>query len=55
MDEKLVFVDEIQPVQFGRELAATEEYAVRGRVLELLYARAQVVGDVRVFKGRMAE
>src|SRR6185369_5894305 len=25
---------------------ATEQYAVRGRVLELLYARAQVVGDV---------
>src|SRR6185369_472890 len=33
-------------VQLGRELAATEEHAVRGRVLELLYARAQVAGDV---------
>src|SRR5918999_2583739 len=46
MDEQLVLVDQIQPVQLGRELAATEEYAVRGRVLKPLYARAQVVGDV---------
>src|SRR5207248_5316885 len=46
MDEQFVLVDQIQPVQLGRELAATEEYAVWGRVLELLYARAQVVGDV---------
>src|SRR5688572_17167269 len=46
MDEQFVLVDHIQPVQLGRELAATEQYAVWGRVLELLYARAQVVGDV---------
>ncbi|MNG34425.1 hypothetical protein D3C84_1209030 [compost metagenome] len=46
VDEELVLVDQIQPVQLGRELAATEEHAVRGRVLELLYARAQVAGDV---------
>src|SRR3982751_3927352 len=38
MDEELVLVDQVQPVQLGRELAASEEYAVRGRVLELLYA-----------------
>src|SRR5262247_617198 len=36
----------IQPVQLGRELAATEEHAGRGRVLELLHARAQVASDV---------
>src|SRR5438046_8041099 len=46
VDEQFVLVDQIQPVQLGRELAAPEEYAVWGRVLELLYARAQVVGDV---------
>src|SRR5436853_3499122 len=46
VDEQLVLVDQIQPVQLGRELAATKKYAVWGRVLELLYARAQVVGDV---------
>src|SRR6185503_8404048 len=46
VDEEFVLVDQIQPVQFGRELAATEEHAVWGRVLELLYARGQVVGDV---------
>jgi hypothetical protein len=34
------------PVQLGRELDATEEHAGRGRVLELLHARAQVAGDV---------
>src|SRR5881392_3678730 len=45
MDEELVLVDQIQPVQFGRELAATEEHAGRDRVLELLHARAQVAGD----------
>jgi hypothetical protein len=46
MNEQLVLVDQVQPIQLGRELAATEEYAVWGRVLELLYARAQVVSDV---------
>src|SRR5215211_5754921 len=46
VDEELVLVDQIQPVQLGRELAATEEHAGRGRVLELLHARAQVAGDV---------
>src|SRR5206468_10380131 len=46
VDEQLVLVDQIQPVQLGRELTATEEHAVRGRILELLYARAQVAGDV---------
>jgi hypothetical protein len=35
VDEELVLVDQIQPVQLGRELAATEEYAGRRRVLEL--------------------
>src|SRR5262249_45505120 len=46
VDEELVLVDQIQPVQLGRELAATEEYAGRGCVLKLLNARAQVAGDV---------
>src|SRR5258708_10487293 len=46
VDEELVLVDQIQPVQLGRELAATEEHAGRGRVLELLHARAQVARDV---------
>jgi hypothetical protein len=27
VDEKLVLVDQTQPVQFGRELAATEKHA----------------------------
>src|ERR1700752_1517084 len=44
--EELVLVNQIQPVQLGRELAATEEHAGRGRVLELLHARAQVACDV---------
>lgn len=44
--QKLILVDQIQPVQFGRELAATQDHAGRGRVLEPLHARAQVAGDV---------
>ena len=35
VDEKLVLVDQIQPVQLGRELAATEEHA--GRVASLRF------------------
>lgn len=46
VDEELAFVDQIQPVQFRRELAATEEHAGRGCVLEPLHARSQVAGDV---------
>src|SRR5882724_9411524 len=46
VDEELVLVDQIQPVQLGRELAATEEHAGRGRGLKLLHARAQIAGDV---------
>src|SRR5688572_3560346 len=46
VDEELVLVDQIQPVQLGRELAATEEHAGRGRVLELLHARAKIAADV---------
>src|SRR3954469_6745503 len=46
MDEELVLVDQIQAVELGRELAATEDHAGRRRVLELLHARAQVAGDV---------
>src|SRR5690349_22882210 len=45
VDEQLVLVNQIQPVQLGRELTATEKHAVRGGVLELLYARVQVAGD----------
>src|SRR5262245_2640397 len=33
MDEQLVLIDKIQSVQLGRELAATEENALRGRIL----------------------
>src|SRR3954471_9291178 len=46
VDEEIVLVDEIQPVQLGRELAATQEHAGRGRVLEPLHARAKVAGEV---------
>lgn len=46
MDEELVFVDQIESVQFGRKLTATEEHAGRGRVLEPLYPDAQVAIDV---------
>ena len=35
VDEQMVLVDQIQSVQLGRKLAATEEYAVRSRVLEV--------------------
>lgn len=44
--EELVFIDQIQPVQFGRELATTEKHAGRGSLLQLLYCRAQVAGEV---------
>ena len=46
VQEKLVLVDQFQSVQHGRELAAAEKDAVRRRVLELLYARAQIAADV---------
>ena len=46
MYEELVLVDQIQPIQLGREPAATEEHAGWVRVLELLHARAQVADDV---------
>ncbi|MET0401249.1 MAG: amidohydrolase [Cystobacter sp.] len=36
MDEELVLVDQVQPVQLGPELAATKEHAGRGCILELL-------------------
>jgi hypothetical protein len=42
VDEQSVFVDQIQSVQLIRELAAAQEPVLRGRVLEPLYARAQV-------------
>jgi len=40
VDEQLVFGDQIQTVQRGRELAATEEHAGRSRVLEILHTCA---------------
>jgi len=46
VDEEYVLVDQIQSVQFGRELAATEEHAARHRVLEFVYTGAQIAGDV---------
>src|SRR5438046_5760965 len=45
VDEELILVDEIQPVQRARELAATEEHAGWGRVLQLLHPRAEVASD----------
>ena len=44
--EELVPVDQIQSVKFCRELAATEQHADRGRILELLQARAKIAGEV---------
>src|SRR5689334_23376616 len=46
MDEQLVLVNQVQPVELGRERAASEEDPGRGRVLELLHALAQIAGDV---------
>lgn len=46
MDEKLVLVYQIQPVQLGRKLAASEKHACRRRILEFPHTRAQVAGDV---------
>ena len=46
VDEEPVLVDEAQPVQLGRERAAPEQHAGRGRVLQRLHARPQVAGDV---------
>src|SRR5580765_1387227 len=46
VDEEPVLVDQIQPIQLGRELAATEEHAGWGGVLELLHTRAKVAGEV---------
>ena len=45
VDEKLVLVNQIQPVQRGCELAAAQQHAGRGRLLEFLHAREQVAGD----------
>lgn len=45
VDAQEVRVDQVQPVQLGRERAAAEEHADRGRVFELLYAGAQVAAD----------
>ena len=39
--EEPVLVDQVQLVQRGRQLAAAKQHAVRGRVLELLHARAE--------------
>ena len=46
VNEELVLVDQIQPIQLSRELAATEEHARRGRTLEILHACSQITGDV---------
>ena len=46
MNEELVLVDQIEPVELGGELAAAEEHALRSRVLEPLHARAQIAADV---------
>src|SRR5690606_5676693 len=46
VDEEPILIDQIQPIQRGRQLAATEKHAGRGRVLELLHARAQVPVEV---------
>ena len=46
VDKKLVLVDQIKPVQICRQFAATEQYRIRGRVLEFLYLGAQIPDDV---------
>jgi len=46
VDKKLVLVDQVQPVQLGRQLAATEEHATGGGVLEPLDAIEQVPSNV---------
>ena len=45
VNEELVLVDQIHPIQLSRELATTEEHARRGRVLEILHARSKITGD----------
>jgi hypothetical protein len=42
VDEELVLVDQIQPVELGGQRAAAEQHAAGRRVLELLHARAQI-------------
>jgi hypothetical protein len=46
VDEELVLVDQIQPIQLGGELTATKEYTGRSCVLQFLHARAKVADDV---------
>lgn len=46
VNEELVLVDQIQPIQLGRKLAAAQEHARRGRILEILYGCSQITGDV---------
>ena len=41
-------------IELGRELAATEEHAGRGRVLQLLHAGAQVAGGLQGFGSSLA-
>lgn len=47
VDEELVLIDQVQSVELGGELAAAQEHACRGRVLEFLHPKGpQVAGDV---------
>ncbi len=38
MDEQLVLVDQVQPVELGRELAASQEVPGRGRLHRISYS-----------------
>lgn len=46
VDEEFVLIDQIQPIEFCRELAANKKHTRRSRVLEFLYTRAKVASDV---------
>src|SRR5690606_36573244 len=46
VNEEAVLVDQVQPVERGRELGTAQQHAGRRGVLEALYARAQVAADV---------
>jgi hypothetical protein len=45
VDKEFVLVDQVQSVQFGRQLAAAEKHASRGRVLEPLDLRSQIANS----------
>src|SRR5690606_41310401 len=46
VDEELVLVDQVEPVEFRRQPAAADQHTSRRVVLERLHARAEVAGQV---------